>query len=144
MTAIGLVLGAGGVVGGAYHAAALAALENATGWDARTADLIVGTSAGAGVAAGLRAGIKASEVGKKTNIIKVTYKSTNPVLASEVVNTLIQAYLDQTISFKTEEASRTVKFVEQLRQYGCRSIVITLEPSGTEGNYDPSLMAEFR
>ncbi|MBL0225428.1 MAG: polysaccharide biosynthesis tyrosine autokinase [Geobacteraceae bacterium] len=63
-------------------------------------------------AAGLRAGIKASEVGKKTNIIKVTYKSTNPVLASEVVNTLIQAYLDQTISFKTEEASRTVKFVE--------------------------------
>ncbi len=30
-----------------------------------------------------------------------------------MVNTLFQAYLDQTISFKTEEASRTVKFVEE-------------------------------
>jgi NTE family protein len=57
MTSIGLVLGAGGVVGGAYHAAAIAAIEQVTGWDARTADLIVGTSAGSGVAAGLRAGL---------------------------------------------------------------------------------------
>ena len=31
---VGLVLGAGGVVGGAYHAGALAALAEATGWDA--------------------------------------------------------------------------------------------------------------
>ena len=44
---------------------------------------------------------------------------------------------------KTIGRIRTVKFVEQLRQYGWRSIVITLEPSGTEGNYDPSLMAEI-
>ncbi len=57
MTAVGLVLGAGGMVGGAYHAAALAAIEQVTGWDARTADLIIGTSAGAGVAASLRAGL---------------------------------------------------------------------------------------
>ena len=33
---VGLVLGAGGVVGGAYHAGALAALAEATGWDPRT------------------------------------------------------------------------------------------------------------
>jgi len=63
-------------------------------------------------AAGLRKSVKASEVGKKTNIIKVTYSSTDPVLARDVVNTLVQVYLEQTISFKTEEASRTVKFVE--------------------------------
>lgn len=61
---------------------------------------------------GLRNSIKASEVGKKTNIIKVTYSNTDPVLSRDVVNTLVQSYLDQTLSFKTEEASRTVTFVE--------------------------------
>ena len=53
---IGLVLGAGGVVGHAFHAGVLDALHEATGWDPRSADVIVGTSAGAGVAALLRAG----------------------------------------------------------------------------------------
>jgi predicted acylesterase/phospholipase RssA len=43
---IALVLGAGGVAGGAFHAGALAALHDALGWDARSADLVVGTSAG--------------------------------------------------------------------------------------------------
>lgn len=43
---------------------------------------------------------------------------------------------------KTIGRIRTVKFVEQLRQYGWRSIVITLQPNGTEPNYDPSLSAE--
>jgi NTE family protein len=56
MATVGLVLGAGGVVGGAYHAGALAALAEA-GWDARGADLIVGTSAGSICAAALRAGL---------------------------------------------------------------------------------------
>ena len=49
---------------------------------------------------------------RKTNIIKVTYSNTDPNLSRDVVNTLVQAYLDQTLSFKTEEASRTVTFVE--------------------------------
>ena len=44
---------------------------------------------------------------------------------------------------KTIGRIRTVKFVEQLRQHGWRSIVITLQPTGAEGNYDPSLMAEI-
>ncbi|NML24194.1 glycosyltransferase [Zoogloea dura] len=44
---------------------------------------------------------------------------------------------------KTIGRIRTVKFVEQLRQYGWRSIVITLQPNGTEPNYDPSLSAEI-
>jgi NTE family protein len=56
MATVGLVLGAGGVVGGAYHAGALAALAEA-GWDARGADLIVGTSAGSIAGAALRAGL---------------------------------------------------------------------------------------
>lgn len=58
---VGLVLGAGGVAGGAWHAGALAALED-VGWDARTADLVVGTSAGSGVAAALRLGVPAGDL----------------------------------------------------------------------------------
>jgi NTE family protein len=61
MVSIGLVLGAGGVLGGAYHAGALAALAEATGWDPRSADLIVGTSAGANTAATLRGGVSAAD-----------------------------------------------------------------------------------
>jgi NTE family protein len=59
---IGLVLGAGGVTGGAFHAGALAALEEATGWDPRDAEVVVGTSAGSVLAASLRAGLSASDM----------------------------------------------------------------------------------
>ena len=38
MTSVGLVLGAGGVVGQAYHAGVLAAIETELGWDPRTAN----------------------------------------------------------------------------------------------------------
>ncbi len=51
-----LVLGAGGPVGQAFHAGVLRALAERCGWDARNADVIVGTSAGAQVGALLRAG----------------------------------------------------------------------------------------
>lgn len=57
MPRIGLVLGAGGPTGHAFHVGVLKALEEATGWDPRTADVIVGTSAGAIVAALLRGGM---------------------------------------------------------------------------------------
>jgi NTE family protein len=50
---IGLVLGAGGMVGEAYHRGVLRALQE-VGWDARHAEVLVGTSAGSIVAASLR------------------------------------------------------------------------------------------
>jgi NTE family protein len=59
---IGLVLGAGGIVGHAYHAGVLRALHDVTGWDPRTADVIVGTSAGSHVGALLRAGLAAEDI----------------------------------------------------------------------------------
>ena len=62
MTRIGLVLGAGGTVGQAYQAGALAALEHDLGWDPRTADVIVGTSAGSVTGSLLRLGIPAAEL----------------------------------------------------------------------------------
>jgi NTE family protein len=57
-----LVLGAGGVVGHAFHAGVLAAVTEATGWDPREADVIVGTSAGSVVGALLRAGASSPDL----------------------------------------------------------------------------------
>lgn len=54
MTRIGLVLGAGGITGEAFHRGFLTALREVTDWDARTAEVVVGTSAGSLVAAALR------------------------------------------------------------------------------------------
>ena len=62
MTRVGLVLGAGGTVGQAYQAGVLAALENDLGWDPRSADVIVGTSAGSVTGSLLRLGVPASEL----------------------------------------------------------------------------------
>jgi NTE family protein len=54
---IGLVLGAGGVLGGAWLAGALAAIAESTGWDPATADVVVGTSAGSMIGALLAGGV---------------------------------------------------------------------------------------
>jgi NTE family protein len=62
MGRIGLVLGAGGVVGHAFHAGVLAALERSTGWAPDAAGVIVGTSAGSIVAALVRAGAPAADI----------------------------------------------------------------------------------
>src|SRR3954468_19607080 len=43
---VGLVLGTGGVLGGAWLTGGLAAVADETGWDPGSADYIVGTSAG--------------------------------------------------------------------------------------------------
>jgi NTE family protein len=59
---VGLVLGAGGVVGQAYEAGVLLALATDLGWDPRTADVIVGTSAGALTGALLRLGVAAEDL----------------------------------------------------------------------------------
>jgi NTE family protein len=45
-----IVLGGGGVTGAAYEIAALMAIRLATGWEPNRAEVVIGTSAGAGVA----------------------------------------------------------------------------------------------
>ena len=65
MPGIALVLGAGGTVGHAFHAGVLAALAEVVGWDARQADVVVGTSAGSAVAALLRAGMPPTDLLKR-------------------------------------------------------------------------------
>ena len=59
MFSIGLVLSAGGPLGDPWHSGVLGRLQETTGWDARSASLIVGTSAGSITAVTLRAGVAA-------------------------------------------------------------------------------------
>jgi NTE family protein len=57
----GLVLGAGGVLGAAWTIGALCALEE-SGFDPRTADVIIGTSAGSVLASLVAAGVSAADL----------------------------------------------------------------------------------
>src|SRR3954454_18385507 len=54
---VGLVLGAGGVLGGAWLTGGLAAIADETGWDPGSADYIVGTSAGSVMGALIASGV---------------------------------------------------------------------------------------
>ena len=54
---VGLVLGAGGVLGGAWLVGALHAIASESGWDPGSADYIVGTSAGSMIGALLACGV---------------------------------------------------------------------------------------
>ena len=65
MAGIALVLGAGGTVGHTFHAGVLSALAEVVGWDARQADIVVGTSAGSAVAALLHAGMPPTDLLKR-------------------------------------------------------------------------------
>ena len=59
---VGLVLGAGGATGMAFHAGTLLALSNDFGWDPRDAEVIVGTSAGSVVGTLLRSGLSTDDL----------------------------------------------------------------------------------
>jgi NTE family protein len=59
---IGVVLGAGGVVGQAYQAGVLSALQRETDWDPRQTSIVVGTSAGSITGAALRLGVPATDL----------------------------------------------------------------------------------
>jgi NTE family protein len=61
-TRIGLVLGAGGLVGQAYHAGVLAALHDELSWDPRSAAVVVGSSAGSITGTLLRLGVAGSDL----------------------------------------------------------------------------------
>jgi NTE family protein len=58
--AVGLILGGGGIAGYAFHCGVLGALGVETGFEPRTAEVVVGTSAGAIAGAILRGGVTAA------------------------------------------------------------------------------------
>jgi NTE family protein len=72
----GVVLGAGGFLGAAWMLGALAAVQDATGWDTRNADQLVGTSAGSVLTALLRSGVSVNELYDAHNAEKVTERLT--------------------------------------------------------------------
>ncbi len=55
VSTVGLVLGGGGITGAAFDFGTLLSIEMATGWNAGSADVVIGTSSGAFVAAMARA-----------------------------------------------------------------------------------------
>ena len=59
---VGLVFSGGGAAAEAWHAGVVRALHAATGWDARRAELILGTSAGAITGLCLRAGVPPADL----------------------------------------------------------------------------------
>jgi len=68
-------------------------------------------------AEGLRRQIKANEVGRMTGIIRASYTSTDPTLARNVVNELVNAYINRSVDVKAAESARTVSFIEnQLKE----------------------------
>jgi NTE family protein len=79
VTRVGLVLGGGGVVGQAYHSGVLAVLEHDFGFDARTADVIVGTSAGSITGTLLRLGVSAEDLAAWT--VKAPLSGSDGVMA---------------------------------------------------------------
>ncbi|WP_347056978.1 patatin-like phospholipase family protein [Blastococcus sp. HT6-30] len=78
MTRVGLVLGGGGVVGQAYHSGVLAVLQHDAGFDARTAEVVVGTSAGSITGALLRLGVSAENLAAWT--VRAPLSGTEDVL----------------------------------------------------------------
>jgi NTE family protein len=89
---VGLVLGAGGVVGQAFHAGVLAALQQDLGWDARSADLIVGTSAGSISAAALRMGVPSLDLAAATAAIEPTEEGRRFLEALDLHGTVFPSF----------------------------------------------------
>jgi len=86
MPRIGLVLGAGGEVGYAFHAGVLAALADVSGWDARSAEVIVGTSAGSIAGAVLRAGCSPADLAARVTGDRVSEEGRALLAAADEAN----------------------------------------------------------
>ena len=93
MVRVGLVLGAGGVLGGAWLVGGLRALERRTGWSPRNAGLLVGTSSGALVGALIAAGVPSSDLlsaGGSRIMAEVVEAEGVPGFSVDLVETLIR------------------------------------------------------
>ena len=55
---------------------------------------------------------KGPNVNKEVSVIELSFEDKSPFRAATFLNTLMKSYLDQHLSWKTEEADATVKFVE--------------------------------
>ena len=61
----------------------------------------------------LKGRLSARQIGsERTNIMSLTYRDTDPVRARDILNTVAAVYMEKIISFKTEEATKTLDFLE--------------------------------
>jgi len=89
--------------------------------------------------------LSVAEVGKATSVLRVAYRSTDPVRARDVVNLLIEAYLSQNVSARTAEAGKAADFIadqlegvrgnldfseQELQEYKVQTGLVTLGPEG--------------
>lgn len=89
--------------------------------------------------------LNVSEVGKGSNILRVSSQNSDPGRARDVINTLAEAYREMNIQSKTRQAGRTVEFIGQqleglkgvldqseqaLQEYKLETGLITLGPEG--------------
>ena len=84
---VGLVLGAGGVLGGAWLVGGLHALADETGWDPGSAEYLVGTSAGAMIAGLSASGVPpwlmvAHSAGENFETVEATARRSGPASRS--------------------------------------------------------------
>ncbi|MFD6464185.1 patatin, partial [Streptomyces roseolus] len=75
----GLAIGCGGTLGAAWIVAALAAVRDVLDWDPRTADILLGTSAGAEYVTMLGSGVSVDEL-----VAMQDGSSANPILAEHI------------------------------------------------------------
>lgn len=72
----GLVIGCGGVLGGAWSIAALDSVRHALDWDPREAEILVGTSAGAVLVALLGAGVSVDRLRRRRAVFDTALRTT--------------------------------------------------------------------
>ncbi len=89
--------------------------------------------------------LRVSEVGKMTNVIRVSYQHSNSSVARDVINQLVSGYLSQNVMARTQEAGKAVNFIsqqlegvrgkldfseQQLQEYKVETGLTTLGPEG--------------
>ena len=55
---------------------------------------------------------KAVGATNQSNVMLLSYQDTDPIRARDILNNIIQSYQEKTTAYKTEEASRTIDFLE--------------------------------
>lgn len=60
----------------------------------------------------IQQGLQVREVGRGTNVIELSFQANDPVRAREVVNALAEVYQEQSIAHKSQEATKTIEFID--------------------------------
>lgn len=97
------------------------------------------------IAGNIAQSLNVTEMGKGSNILRVSSQGTDPARVRDIVNILTEVYREMNISGKTQEAGKTVDFIasqlsglqdvlnqseQQLQEYKVQTGLVTLGPEG--------------